>query len=908
MVIHLPEIREDMSSGPAGSDYDHDGNRNGDGSILDVPEGRARSASSPAVQVPGLQAPITPRIDISRASSSSHHDSRESSPDMAFPSELAFREEGALDLRSSTEELAFLEEVPGQEAKPKSAAPVPHPLAATAPSSRRHSRKDSQGSELVMLGVCGRSSRLSSVGSQCSALSRISGLSRSPSPHRMLVETSFCGPRPIDNDPDTCERKVLEMARLSSDRRESAPAPLGIASVMASPLPVIPSTSSASIVARVEVTVEKNQPPNAIVDDHKQQKEIKNKAVATERRRERAKEQKKRGEIVRIKLKPNDQYDDDDDDEDIEIEEARSQQVSKPVTLEFKSRNLPPARTPSPAMGTPQRKASFCSLFRSSPESPASGARRKKSLTEGRPRSSSSSREKSSGLRGSVLSLFRSSRKSSISPPPPSIKAQPPIPMKKITPAPLTSNLKYYEKSADGIIHIPLHSPPKEPKSKAVTIKVTVSPGNEATPGAAFYSRPPSAASQKSALTRTVLPDGSIIIPLHSPTEKTIDHDAIEISMSPDYEDIREQERELKTTAIRSYEASIVQSIASPILHSKETEVTATIENCEPKRNKITKQHVVFSTKMESGDQVFSTQLSVTKTPSLCSETSVEVPLPLDTEPVRQESDEKHSPMSNRTSGQTTAANTPQSEVTTSRSEVTSPKYRKSLKKQEDSVGSNKKNLKNDSNGTTPTTPLAGTSKIRTSDSGIIEIGASSLIRADSSGSEGGSDIAFSRRDVEDGEKRGLVLGQESFEDELPYVPTTLPLERPLGVPIIPVKDRGDVHVAPVQRPRPPSSASSSSRPKLISKLTTNTNPTAEKLRITLPSKTRSGSKQKTPVPRAEWIDFEEVPERRKQPKRIQILPDNSAGGDATSGSDECVVYVAPEQCRCECHHRPANR
>lgn len=68
---------------------------------------------------------------------------------------------------------------------------------------QQHQRKDSASSEVAaLLCISGRTSRLSSVGSQGSAVSRlstVSGLSRSPSPHRMLLETSFCGPKPVEN-------------------------------------------------------------------------------------------------------------------------------------------------------------------------------------------------------------------------------------------------------------------------------------------------------------------------------------------------------------------------------------------------------------------------------------------------------------------------------------------------------------------------------------------------------------------------------------------------------------------------------------------------------------------------------------------------------------------------------------
>lgn len=80
------------------------------------------AVASGAVPKTGLRVHSTPRIDISRASSSSQHeDSRDSSPENVFEqvgtgtlqeatatsSDLGFVEDGATDLRSSTEELFF---------------------------------------------------------------------------------------------------------------------------------------------------------------------------------------------------------------------------------------------------------------------------------------------------------------------------------------------------------------------------------------------------------------------------------------------------------------------------------------------------------------------------------------------------------------------------------------------------------------------------------------------------------------------------------------------------------------------------------------------------------------------------------------------------------------------------------
>lgn len=48
------------------------------------------------------------------------------------------------------------------------------------------------------------------------------------------------------------------------------------------------------------------------------------------------------------------------------------------------------------------------------------------------------------------------------------------------------------------------------------------------------------------------------------------------------------------------------------------------------------------------------------------------------------------------------------------------------------------------------------------------------------------------------------------------------------------------------------------------------------------------------------WINFEEIPEKRKAPKRIQTIPrsDDDIAKAITGG----YSYVQPEECKCECH------
>lgn len=47
------------------------------------------------------------------------------------------------------------------------------------------------------------------------------------------------------------------------------------------------------------------------------------------------------------------------------------------------------------------------------------------------------------------------------------------------------------------------------------------------------------------------------------------------------------------------------------------------------------------------------------------------------------------------------------------------------------------------------------------------------------------------------------------------------------------------------------------------------------------------------------WINFEEIPEKRKAPKRIQTIPRSE---DEIAKATGGYSYVQPEECKCECH------
>lgn len=158
--------------------------------------------------------------------------------DGAAPPGLGFEEEGTVELRTSTEELFFMdpaEDKQGPVTEREKATTTPQVSYFTfsliriqlifgcpqiirkspimfkfdemqAACLQQNARKDSASSEVAaLLCISGRTSRISSVGSQGSAVSRlsavsaVSAISRSPSPHRMLMETSFCGPKPLEN-------------------------------------------------------------------------------------------------------------------------------------------------------------------------------------------------------------------------------------------------------------------------------------------------------------------------------------------------------------------------------------------------------------------------------------------------------------------------------------------------------------------------------------------------------------------------------------------------------------------------------------------------------------------------------------------------------------------------------------
>uniref|UniRef100_T1HC41 Uncharacterized protein n=1 Tax=Rhodnius prolixus TaxID=13249 RepID=T1HC41_RHOPR len=195
-----------------------------------------------------------------------------------------------------------------------------------------------------------------------------------------------------------------------------------------------------------------------------------------------------------------------------------------------------------------------------------------------------------------------------------------------------------------------------------------------------------------------------------------------------------------------------------------------------------------------------------------------------------------------------------------------------------------------------------------------------------------------------DEERKGLFNQGDSIEDELPYVPTTLPQERSVAVPIIPIRQRmTEVKTIPVDRPR----STTPIQPSNLEEYAATHDGTKamhnEKMQITLPrtdsiGKSKSPGKTKpwtqfaeecllspkeqrkcrdpsphvstppplpprgtAPIPTTQWVLFDEQqPERRRAPRRITTLPLRHTQQQSTSNI--VYSYVNPEECSCECH------
>uniref|UniRef100_A0A1B0CAQ1 Uncharacterized protein n=2 Tax=Lutzomyia longipalpis TaxID=7200 RepID=A0A1B0CAQ1_LUTLO len=1091
----------------------------------------------------GIFASHPPRIDISRASSSSHQDSRDSSPENVFeqigtgtlqecaPIGLGFGEEGALELRSSTEELYFMEPEKGMTEREKpsqqgSQSPILFKFDEQQQAClQQNQRKDSASSEVAaLLCISGRTSRISSVGSQGSAASRlsaVSGVSRSPSPHRMLLETSFCGPKPLDGpieggivmsaEPPTVE--TLEQIILA---RKQDPTQAVLAEGIKIDISTPKRSDAKSNGAIIESTAKRKEPLKTVpaAGSSVIRGALAKKTAAAFGRREPPKAilgvTKSGTEYIRIKLKPDHLYEDNGlAANETVINAPLSEVLKKPLSLSLKSQDTKqtdeisrhpeqktlaspkPARhtalardsgsrSPSPATVTISRKSSFCSLFKSkevtgSPESPT-GIHRKKSKEPDDVTTPSRARSKS-GDRGtpqmavtpskqkSVLAIFKprrsGSKSKSTSPVEPELGSE--IEMTNVEFQFQTSNqpprpksrLRYYDTPLDGnTIHIPLHTPPEEkddfrslpPPNLTSTFASVKKPIHESIHHAPL----PEKKKEIEKPQQIEYPDGSIRIPLHSPTEDKERESLWSVEAQ------RHSSQESQETVISTQiTLEKPRKVSRPSL--TETEPLHVVENGSVVSAEVRpppsappptpaaytapttreKKHIVFTTKIGSGseEQLFCTQFSLSKTESLSSQLSeqvsqIESPKEAPVGPPgksesmkreetppklvtlrRQKDSSEESRRKSKSSSQSTESIKEEPVATQCSVTVQMPQQSKLREEainthrhsryienidqimeeqrkihvamqqskkldppvEEDPVKQyteTPKSLSKPSSAEEPqkeeAVKVENIKKEQKSEDSVKKEPSHRLDSQRGSSESDRDDVTdvteergkhhLARSMAEDHESAGLV-SQESYDDELPYVPTTLPEERSMGVVIIPSKERAhmELRMCPVERPRSTTPINPSCLEEYCGTPGPETpEPPTPKLRISLPRRDSRGemrgSKSKSPrristpsgkswfefaeqgikgavgdtsrrssgqpdddtpppplPPRKaqapnQWINFENIPEKRKPPKRITTLPSAKDSRSSTPPHQVHYTYVNPEECQCECH------
>ncbi|KAK2578485.1 hypothetical protein KPH14_011651 [Odynerus spinipes] len=910
--------------------------------------------ATPATPGSSLKTPSTPRIDISRASSSSHHEdsnSRESSPERELLAggdpppgsklTLGYKED-AQDLRSSTEELDLQDPIHEQDLRRESKKARKRredgsqsDYGGGTRQMQDRERKDSNCSEIILLNISGRTSRLSSVGSQGSGvsgkLSVVSGTSsRSPSPHKCLLETSFCGSKPTlaDNliEPSKPETEDLEKILL---KREA-------------------DTTKALIPESIKVSmVGGNLKPDPLDKPRRRGREERKEIFKRE-----VEITKKFLEKVNIEVpiirKPSEPSQE-------QLAKIPPQEVQKPATLDFndkrkkaqnfkeivqttptassltgspklprhqKVRDLEGSRTPSPS--SVSRKSSFASLFKTrtdgsvlSPESPSPSTKPRRSLTSKIKdtteslRSRSKSRErvsvdkgstlkkdsKNKGVFSSTLSLFKKrERKKSYDE---AIAAscgiecdvsnvdQPSL--ESIGQVEFTFNTDKDRRKDDSIfislhaddrnyeealpsesVSIPLETPTKlldeyesEPRAVGGIMMTEVS---------IEYHRPP--ATETRIEVRTEVRTEARIE--STPSKRSSWEDQLPHSPSKDSQMSRSGSRDSKigAHAAKSVESTITKSSSSPSSEVRPSSGSQRISNSSS-RDSITKK--------------------APEAPKIKRKSKEEQQM-LPPERIEDVASQQKK--------------VPESEVPSTK-KVTEPK---------------KSDFLDDGSIKTAEVDLVKTSSII------------SDLDHNSSESERDSEIEFIRNKAEKiteelpDERKGL-FNEESFEEDLPYIPTTLPLEKSVAVPILPVKQRlQEVRTIPIERPR----STTPINPTLLDEFVMQTSldeRRVERMKISLPredsfklkspkrhaantftefagkvtdgGRSRGAGKSPSPPPlppRAptrptNWINFEEIPEKRKAPKIIQTIPRTEDEVKTTSYS-----YVQPEECRCECH------
>lgn len=826
----------------------------------------------------------------------------------------------------------------------------------------QYNRKDSGSSEVAaFLNPSGRTSRISSVGSQGSAVSRLSGasgISRSPSPHKMLVETSFCGPKPIE--PTTSDASSIE--QLTADMLENV-----ILARRGDPTKAVfaegveirdDSTFKSTPKTTKEKLQETMTPAEAARAAAKESRRKEIEALKARLNAINAKqlEKAKSGggttagaaagvvvakkvigvtpegtEYIRIKLKPDHLYEDKGmspneriiEDKDFREPQGRRERTKKEpkadsstnqISVISPTANATDNRSPSPASASVSRKSSFCSFFKSKDTSNDSSSNKPRSASaasgKGRLNDKSPLPSPSKGCSLSsriAFTLFRTNRTLSPSP----LESHDGVNSKPITQQhqsrqPLSlkdkPKLKYYD--TPDVIHIPLHTPPEEKEFSALKKKKEVDEIKVAPV-------PPARKPERVAPVKPKIAPTAQIEKMQStdevelqelPNRKPSAEDREGGSSIWSVEVQRHSSQESQETVISSQQKTdssskngTTEKPAIPtFIDTINENPNSSANNQQPPAQPMSakgrhKKHILFSTRIGSGseEQIFSTQLSLSKTESQSSQLSEQASV--FESPKNEESGTKvqevtrnnlkhqsSSEVEKVTATSARSRRSEQSDSTDSRPQSVTrrqqdssefPKKRESsdeaTRKKRDS-GERKCESHSSHSNQSPISPSMppsqhSQSSLKQSDqqacalqhqsSGSkMEISSESDRESDLDGCIHNKRIS---RVMEDHESAGLVL-QESFDDELPYVPTTLPEERSSGLRIIPAKDRTQTELItiPVERPRSttpinPASLDNYCERKQSDTSTEGSLVRGEKLRISLPRQKAEQTKEK---------------------------------------------------------------
>ncbi|KAL3265408.1 hypothetical protein HHI36_009613 [Cryptolaemus montrouzieri] len=1025
----------------------------------------AEDVSNSVTAASKLQTPYTPRIDISRASSSSHHDSKDSSPDREIVGGkfegsrdqgtaklgVGFREDGTLDLRSSTEELDFQDHKEQEKKKNRSRPQSPSCLCDD--SYQNHTRKDSQCSEIGLLSISGRTSRLSSIGSAGSAQSRLSNashlsvvsgaseLSRSPSPHKMLLETSFCGTKSpqsgssvvidkigtkIDSDdlekillsrkhdpteailaegisvkrdvrsvslkhaPEKPARRIekrvqsvksditikVDTPPISASDSNITPRPTkkivsesGVEYIyipLKGPLPLdfeenktnfsttkttkrtAASTSKSSTTHSKSKTKSGSAPSkHAVSPSQSKQADIgKTKdplTTPTPKTREISSappHRKDEPKYIRIKLKPDHLYEDDDTSntspenkpEKIDLDEIRTDDSTTGTCDTGKSLTSTPSvspkfsrhcvvreinldsKTPSPSLS---RKSSFASIFRSkeaitSPESPTIPGKRKNTIR-------GILREASESLKDRSRSRSRSKSR----------ERDRPLAVSNAPSSTESIDSRGKPKGVFSIFRSKGDSKKSEHNSPEVLpdkmAKVEFKFNDHKKPDKLNFEKP--------------LEGNSIRIPLHSPTHyENENHRQLKDNQTPSQDS---QDTVIEVAPVKKEE---IQENSSQV----DSIINKTVVECQSRQSSTSSENIVFSTKVGSNNEIFTTKLPKRKNLDKIPDKKEEIKITNGFVPVDLSDATKQQELGNK------IVEKVQIETKFAEIELETPKVEAKIERTRSTTSLKKMIEENqapklDEPRPKFPSPIPNENKHLQADE---DKNNSSESEKDSETSSVLSSTCKPKNEVEatellEPEFKSLVV-QDSFEEELPYVPTTLPLERSAAVPIVPVKQRStfEMKTCPIDRPRSTTPINPSTLEDYCDDVIGNINTESlaksiEKLKISLPRSDSSDKPSKSPKkPRnttwfefaekgihtgrksstegdtppplppkgvqKEWINFEEVPERRKLPKRIQTIPSRGHIDVPENVLHDHVVYnyVNPDECKCECHEK----